>query len=93
MRHILALCPREWLLNIRAKVIVLLSAVFLVFALVEWCVGEMLLLPRFEQIERDNAATAMKRMEAGSGAGTGWPASVGQRLGQLGRHLSIHAGP
>ena len=43
----------------------LLSAVFLVFALVEWCVGEMLLLPRFEQIERDNAATAMKRMEAG----------------------------
>jgi sensor domain CHASE-containing protein len=46
-------------------VIVLLSAVFLVFALVEWCVGELLLLPRFEQIERDNAATAMKRMQAG----------------------------
>ncbi len=45
--------------------IALLSAVFLVFALVEWCVGELLLLPRFEQIERDNAATAMKRMEAG----------------------------
>ena len=43
----------------------LLSAVFLVFALVEWCVGEMLLLPRFEQIERDNAVTAMKRIDAG----------------------------
>ena len=45
--------------------IVLLSAVFLVFALIEWGVGEMLLLPRFEQIERDNAATAMKRIDAG----------------------------
>jgi two-component system, NtrC family, sensor kinase len=55
----------DYLLNIRTKVIVLLSAVFLLFALVEWCVGEMLLLPRFEQIERDNAATAMKRMDAG----------------------------
>jgi two-component system, NtrC family, sensor kinase len=46
-------------------VIVLLSAVFLAFALVEWGVGEALLLPRFEQIERDNASTAMKRMVSG----------------------------
>jgi two-component system NtrC family sensor kinase len=46
-------------------VIVLLSAVFFAFALIEWGVGEMLLLPRFEQIERDNAATAMKRIDAG----------------------------
>jgi two-component system, NtrC family, sensor kinase len=52
-------------LNIRTKVIVLLSAVFLAFALVEWGVGEFLLLPRFEQIERDNARTAMKRIDAG----------------------------
>jgi two-component system, NtrC family, sensor kinase len=52
-------------LNIRTKVIVLLSAVFLAFALVEWGVGEFLLLPRFEQIERDNALTAMKRIDAG----------------------------
>ena len=52
-------------LNIRAKVVVLLSAVFLAFALVEWCVSELLLLPRFEQIERDNAVTAMRRMDAG----------------------------
>jgi sensor domain CHASE-containing protein len=46
-------------------VIVLLSAVFVAFALVEWGVGEMLLLPRFEQIERDDATTGMKRIEAG----------------------------
>jgi two-component system, NtrC family, sensor kinase len=46
-------------------VILLLSAVFLVFALVEWGVGEFLLLPRFEQIERDNATTAMRRIDAG----------------------------
>ena len=45
--------------------ILLLSAVFLVFALVEWGVGEFLLLPRFEQIERDNATTAMRRIDAG----------------------------
>ena len=45
--------------------IVLLSAVFLAFALVEWGVGEVLLLPRFEQIERDNASTAMKRIVSG----------------------------
>jgi two-component system NtrC family sensor kinase len=46
-------------------VVVLLSAVFLAFALVEWGVGEFLLLPRFEQIERDNASTAMKRIYSG----------------------------
>jgi two-component system NtrC family sensor kinase len=46
-------------------VIVLLTGVFLVFALIEWGVGEMLLLPRFEQIENDNALTAVKRIDAG----------------------------
>jgi two-component system NtrC family sensor kinase len=46
-------------------VIALLTGVFLVFALIEWGVGEMLLLPRFEQIEKDNALTAMKRIDAG----------------------------
>ena len=56
---------REWTLNVRTKVIALLTGVFLVFALVEWGVGERLLLPRFEQIERDNAVTAMKRIDAG----------------------------
>ncbi len=68
MRHISASAiwhRRAKLLSIRAKVLVLLSGVFLAFALVEWGVGEWLLLPRFEQIERDNAATAMKRIEAG----------------------------
>jgi len=45
--------------------IVLLTGVFLVFALIEWGVGEMLLLPRFEAIENDNALTAMKRIDAG----------------------------
>jgi sensor domain CHASE-containing protein len=66
IRHISALVHRwDWPLNIRAKVIVLLSAVFLAFALVEWTVSEMLLLPRFEQIERDNATTATKRIDAG----------------------------
>jgi len=44
---------------------VLLTGVFLLFALIEWGVGEMLLLPRFEQIENDNALTAMKRIDAG----------------------------
>jgi sensor domain CHASE-containing protein len=55
----------EWTLKIRTKVVVLLTGVFLLFALIEWGVGEMLLLPRFEQIENDNALTAMKRMDAG----------------------------
>lgn len=44
--------------------IVLLLAVFVASALVEWAVSELLLLPRFEQIERDNASTAMKRIDA-----------------------------
>lgn len=67
MRHILALLSIfwEWTLKIRTKVIVLLTGVFLVFALIEWGVGEMLLLPRFEQIENENALTAMKRIDAG----------------------------
>jgi len=51
-------------LNIRTKVVLLLSAVFLFFTVVEWGVGQLLLLPRFEQIERDNATTAMKRIDA-----------------------------
>ena len=67
MRHILVLQSviRSGLLNIRTKVIVLLTGVFLAFALIEWGVGEMLLLPRFEQIENDNALTAVKRIDAG----------------------------
>jgi two-component system NtrC family sensor kinase len=67
MRHILPLSAITVgrTLNIRTKVIVLLSGVFLAFALVEWGVGQFLLLPRFEQIERDNALTAMKRIDAG----------------------------
>ena len=55
----------EWNLKIRTKVVVLLTGVFLLFALIEWGVGEMLLLPRFEQIENENALTAMKRIDAG----------------------------
>jgi two-component system NtrC family sensor kinase len=58
---------REWILSIRTKVIALLTGVFLVFALVEWGVGEMLLLPRFEAIERDGALSATKRIDAGIG--------------------------
>ena len=55
----------ELTLKIRTRVVVLLTGVFLLFALIEWGVGEMLLLPRFEQIENDNALTAMKRIDAG----------------------------
>jgi sensor domain CHASE-containing protein len=52
-------------MKIRAKVVALLSVVFLALALAEWGVGEALLLPGFEQIELDNARTAMKRVDYG----------------------------
>jgi two-component system NtrC family sensor kinase len=67
MRHISRRLVRNTsqIVNIRTKVVVLLSAVFLAFALVEWGVGEALLLPRFEQIELDNARTAMTRIDFG----------------------------
>jgi len=52
-------------MKIRTKVVVLLSAVFFALALVEWGVGQALLLPRFETIELDNARTAMTRIDYG----------------------------
>jgi two-component system, NtrC family, sensor kinase len=51
--------------KIRTKVVLLLSAVMLTLGLVEWGVGEALLLPRFEQIELDEARTAMMRIDHG----------------------------
>jgi len=51
--------------KIRHKVLTLLLAVFVVLALVEWGVEEMLLLPRFEQIELEAAHTAMQRIRYG----------------------------
>jgi sensor domain CHASE-containing protein len=59
MRHILAF------MKIRAKVVALLGAVFLALTFVEWGVGQALLLPRFEEIELDNAHTAMMRIDFG----------------------------
>ena len=52
-------------MKIRGKVVTLLAAVFLALTLVEWVVGQALLLPRFQQIEIDNARTAMKRIDYG----------------------------
>ena len=52
-------------MKIRAKVIALLSAVFLILTIAEWAVSQRLLLPRFEQIERDDARTAMTRIDHG----------------------------
>ncbi|MGH8129387.1 MAG: CHASE4 domain-containing protein [Steroidobacteraceae bacterium] len=52
-------------MKIRAKVVALLAAVFLALTFVEWGVGQALLLPRFEEIELDNAHTAMKRIDYG----------------------------
>ena len=52
-------------MNIRAKVVALLAAVFLALTFIEWAVGQAFLLPRFEEIELDNARTAMKRIEYG----------------------------
>ncbi len=52
-------------MKIRAKVVALLAAVFVALTFVEWGVGQTLLLPRFEEIERDNARTAMKRIDFG----------------------------
>lgn len=52
-------------MKIRAKVVALLAVVFLALTFVEWGVGQAFLLPRFEEIELDNARTAMKRIEFG----------------------------
>lgn len=52
-------------MKIRAKVAALLAAVFVALTFVEWGVGQALLLPRFEEIELDNARTAMKRIDYG----------------------------
>jgi two-component system, NtrC family, sensor kinase len=52
-------------MKIRAKVVALLAAVFVALTFVEWGVGQALLLPRFEEIELDNARTAMKRIDFG----------------------------
>ena len=52
-------------MKIRAKVVALLAAVFVALTFVEWGVGQALLLPRFEEIELDNARTAMKRIDYG----------------------------
>ena len=52
-------------MKIRPKVFLLLSVVFLALALVEWGVGRFVLLPRFEDIEHDEAVTAMRRIEQG----------------------------
>lgn len=52
-------------MQIRAKVVALLAAVFAALTLVEWGVGQALLLPRFEELERENARTAMRRIEYG----------------------------
>jgi len=52
-------------MKIRAKVVVLLAAVFVALTFVEWGVGQALLLPRFEEIELDTARTAMKRIDYG----------------------------
>jgi sensor domain CHASE-containing protein len=52
-------------MKIRAKVVALLAAVFVALTFVEWGVGQVLLLPRFEEIELDTARTAMKRIDYG----------------------------
>ena len=52
-------------MKIRAKVAALLAAVFLALTIVEWGVGQAFLLPRFEEIELDNAHTAMMRINYG----------------------------
>ncbi|MGH8249213.1 MAG: CHASE4 domain-containing protein [Steroidobacteraceae bacterium] len=52
-------------MKIRAKVVALLALVFVALTLVEWGVGQALLLPRFQAIEIDAARTAMKRIDYG----------------------------
>jgi sensor domain CHASE-containing protein len=49
--------------SIRSKVIALLSIVFLALVVAEWGIGEGVLLPRFEQIELEDAHTAVKRID------------------------------
>src|SRR5271170_8073834 len=52
-------------MQLRAKVIAVLSAAFLALILLQWSVGQYLLMPQFERIELDNANTAMMRIESG----------------------------
>jgi sensor domain CHASE-containing protein len=52
-------------MQLRAKVIAVLSAAFLALILLQWSVGQGLLMPQFERIELDNANTAMMRIDSG----------------------------
>ncbi|MGA3156912.1 MAG: CHASE4 domain-containing protein [Steroidobacteraceae bacterium] len=52
-------------MQLRAKVIAVLSACFLALILLQWGVGQGLLMPQFERIELDNANTAMMRIDSG----------------------------
>jgi sensor domain CHASE-containing protein len=52
-------------MQLRAKVIAVLSAAFLALILLQWSVGQYVLMPQFERIELDNANTAMMRIESG----------------------------
>jgi two-component system, NtrC family, sensor kinase len=52
-------------MQLRAKVIAVLSAAFIALILLQWSVGQGLLMPQFERIELDNANTAMMRIESG----------------------------
>ena len=52
-------------MQLRAKVIAVLSAAFLALILLQWSVGQYLLMPQFERIELDNANTAMMRIDSG----------------------------
>jgi two-component system NtrC family sensor kinase len=52
-------------MQLRAKVIAVLSACFLALILLQWSVGQGLLMPQFEGIELDNANTAMMRIDSG----------------------------
>ena len=52
-------------MQLRVKVIAVLSAAFLALILLQWSVGQYLLMPQFERIELDNANTAMMRIDSG----------------------------
>jgi two-component system, NtrC family, sensor kinase len=52
-------------MQLRAKVIAVLSACFLALILLQWGVGQGVLMPQFERIELDNANTAMMRINSG----------------------------
>ncbi len=53
------------IMMIRPKICALLGAIFVVLAFVEWGVGKLFLLPRFEEIEQESAVTAMTRVKLG----------------------------